>query len=114
MMYLVADSDLGMRIRRARERKRVTGKPMTQQQLADAVGASVRAVGAWERGESVPMNAIGALEQVLGVDLSEEAPDPREQEIRDMDWLTPQEQDQWIALYRQRKAPPPGAARQAS
>src|SRR5215472_4152197 len=73
----MADSDLGTRIRRARERKRVTGKPMTQQQLADAIGASVRAVGSWERGEAVPRSAIGALEAVLG-DLSGEEAVPYE------------------------------------
>lgn len=64
---LPAPEDLGIRIRRARERKR-----WTQQQLADAVGAAVRAVGSWERGEAVPRNAIGALEELLGADLTSE------------------------------------------
>lgn len=113
MMYLMADSDLGTRIRRARERKR-----WTQQQLADALSTpehrvGLRTVGSWERNEAVP-RIIGAIEQILNVDLtSDDEPDPREEEIRGMDWLTPAEQAQWIALYRarQRQGPPPGRER---
>lgn len=60
--------DLGTRIRRARERKR-----WTQQRLADELDVSVRAVGSWERDEVVP-RIIGALEQVLGVDLTSDDP----------------------------------------
>lgn len=62
----MAPDSLGMRIRRARERKH-----WTQRHLADAVGASVRAVGDWERDIKTPRNRIGALEDVLGVNLSE-------------------------------------------
>lgn len=64
------DVSLATKIRRARERKR-----WSQQQLADAVGKSVRAVNDWENGRSSPKNAIGALEHVLGVRFNgEEAP----------------------------------------
>jgi ribosome-binding protein aMBF1 (putative translation factor) len=66
-LRMLAPDDLGIRIRRARERKR-----WTQQQLADKLGAAVRAVGSWERGESVPRNAIGALEELLSTDLTSE------------------------------------------
>ena len=62
---MLTASDMGTRIRRARERKR-----WTQQQLADELGASVRAVGNWERDEVVPRNTIGALEELLGIDLT--------------------------------------------
>src|SRR5258708_7890925 len=59
------DVTLGLRIRRARERRH-----WGQQQLADAVGVSLRTVGAWERGEvSAPRASIGPLEDVLGVSL---------------------------------------------
>ena len=48
-------------IKNGRERLR-----MTQQQLADEMGVSLRTVGAWERGESVPRNRMAALAEVLG------------------------------------------------
>lgn len=62
----MATDSLGTRIRRARERLH-----LTQKELADAVDASVRAVGDWERDKAAPRNRIGALEEVLGVNLSE-------------------------------------------
>ena len=51
-------------IRAARERAR-----LSQADVAAAVGVSVRTVGNWERGDSVPRNRLGALEDVLGVSL---------------------------------------------
>ena len=68
-LKMLTASELGTRIRRARERKR-----WTQQQLADALGVSVRAIGNWERDEAVPRNTIGALEELLGVDLTNDEP----------------------------------------
>lgn len=47
-------------IRDGRERK-----GMTQAQLADAVGVSMRTVGSWERGQSVPRNRAALLADVL-------------------------------------------------
>lgn len=45
---------------------------MTQQQLADEIGVSLRTVGSWERGESVPRNRMAALTEALGYeDVSE-------------------------------------------
>jgi ribosome-binding protein aMBF1 (putative translation factor) len=77
----MAGTDLGTRIRRARERKR-----WSQQDLADAIGVAVRTVGSWERGEAVPRNALGALEDVLGMDLTgEQEPDPNMDKLRSMD-----------------------------
>ena len=67
---MLTASELGTRIRRARERKR-----WTQQQLADALGVSVRAIGNWERDEAVPRNTIGALEELLAVDLTNDEPE---------------------------------------
>lgn len=56
---------LGERIRRARERAR-----LTQEELAAEAGASVRAVGDWENDRREPRNRIGVLEEVLGVSLT--------------------------------------------
>jgi transcriptional regulator with XRE-family HTH domain len=56
---------LGTRIRRARERRH-----LTQPELAEAVGVSVRAVGDWERDRRRPKNRLGALEAFLGVSLT--------------------------------------------
>lgn len=67
----MATPPIGPAIRRARERKH-----WTQQQLADAVGVSLRSVGNWELGHHVPKNRIGALEDVLGVSLAGETPGP--------------------------------------
>ena len=47
-------------IKDARERLR-----MTQQELADGVGVSLRTVGSWERGESVPRNRLATLMDAL-------------------------------------------------
>lgn len=64
---------LGARIRRARERAR-----LSQEELAKAVGASPRAVGDWENNRRKPRNRIGALEEVLGVSLDDDSePEPQ-------------------------------------
>jgi transcriptional regulator with XRE-family HTH domain len=63
--------ELGWRLRRARERAR-----LTQRQLAEAVGVDRKTVGNWESGASSPRSSMGRLEAVLGehgFDLSEEA-----------------------------------------
>ena len=81
MMYGMADADLGRRIRRAREAKRLHGKEWTQEYLASLLGVSVRSVGRWEREGTVPRGSIGALEQVLGVSLADDS-DPKEERLR--------------------------------
>lgn len=62
---------LGTRIRRARERAR-----LSQEELAKLVDASVRAVGDWENDRRKPRNRLGALEDALGVSLDEDAEEP--------------------------------------
>lgn len=69
---------LGARIRRARERAR-----LSQEELAKAVDASVRAVGDWENDRRKPRNRMGALEEVLGVSLEgDEKPPPVSPRLR--------------------------------
>jgi transcriptional regulator with XRE-family HTH domain len=50
-------------IKAGRERKM-----MTQQELADEVGVSLRTVSSWERGESVPRNRTAVIAEVLGLE----------------------------------------------
>jgi transcriptional regulator with XRE-family HTH domain len=56
---------LGLKIRRGRERKQ-----WTQQELADAVGVHRVTVASWEGDAQQPRNRIGALEEILGIDLT--------------------------------------------
>lgn len=78
-MYGMTSEGLGLRIRRARERRRWTQKELAEALPADPQGRrpGVRSIGRWERGEAVPRNAIGALEDVLGVSL-EDGAEPEE------------------------------------
>jgi transcriptional regulator with XRE-family HTH domain len=57
-------SPLADRIRQARERL-----GLTQQDVAAAVGVSLRTFGNWERGETVPQRRLAKLEDVLGTRL---------------------------------------------
>lgn len=66
---------IGMRIRLAMERLR-----MDQKQLADALGKSRGAVNNWINDKAYPQNSIGALEEILQVDL-------HSPEIDDLFWL---------------------------
>ena len=59
-------TDIGTRIKRARERKR-----WTQRQLADALEVDRKTVDNWENGRTRPARSIGALEDVLGVRLGD-------------------------------------------
>lgn len=58
----------GAQIRAARE-----ARGWTQQQLAKEVGVGGRTIGNWERGETVPKNRMGRLNEILG---GEAAVDP--------------------------------------
>lgn len=58
--------NLGETIRDAREKKN-----WTQDQLAQSLGVSVMTIKNWEVGRHTPKNAIGRIEDVLGVTLRE-------------------------------------------
>lgn len=64
-------TEIGTRIRRARERKR-----WSQRQLAGALGVDRKTVDNWENGRTTPRSSIGAIEEVLGVRLDEDTEDP--------------------------------------
>lgn len=76
--------DLGTRIRRARE-----AAGLKQEDLAQRLGVTTRTVGNWERGR-VPRNAIGALQQLLHVQLDNPEPSdrPRLDQASDTELLT--------------------------
>jgi transcriptional regulator with XRE-family HTH domain len=56
----VNGTGLGPRIRRARERAK-----LTQRDLAEAVGVDRKTIGNWESGASSPRSRLGRLEAVL-------------------------------------------------
>jgi len=58
-------TDIGTKIKRARERRR-----WSQQELANRLGVNRKTVDNWENGRTQPANSIGALEEVLDIDLS--------------------------------------------
>lgn len=60
----------GPSIRAARE-----AAGLTQQELANALGVTLRTVGNWERGETVPRSREGAIRRVLRDQLAAGAPD---------------------------------------
>ena len=64
---MATDPPIGTKIRRARERKR-----MSQEELAEAVGVHRVTVSQWEADRAYPRNRIGALEEVLGISLEDE------------------------------------------
>jgi transcriptional regulator with XRE-family HTH domain len=57
-------TDIGTRIKRARERMR-----WSQQRLADALSVDRKTVDNWENGRTRPRSSVGALEAILGVSL---------------------------------------------
>ncbi len=61
----------GAQIRAARERR-----GWTQQRLAKELGVGFRTVGNWERGETVPRNRMGMLQNLFGDEIDPDAPDP--------------------------------------
>jgi DNA-binding transcriptional regulator YiaG len=63
-------STQGFEFKAARERAH-----LTQQDVAEKVGVSLRTVGNWERGESIPRSRMAALVDVLGLD------DPRDEMV---------------------------------
>lgn len=105
---MATEPPIGTRIRRARERQH-----WTQQQLADAVSVNVKTVNNWETGRTLPASRLGAIEEVLGVDLSNGAPaenyeDPAEAEIWGLTLLTEAERRAAIAALRAKRQPRAG------
>lgn len=47
---------------------------MTQEQLAARIGVDRTAVSNWESGKHYPLRYLGAIEDVLGISLDDEAP----------------------------------------
>lgn len=64
---MAAGTELGTRIKRARERRH-----WRQADLAKALSVDVKTVGNWERGQTIPRNRIGAIEATLGISLAAE------------------------------------------
>ena len=100
MIAMATEPPVGIKIRRARERKR-----WTQQQLADALEVNVKTVNNWETGRTEPANSIGAIEAALSVNLSdgwgvERYDDPDEAEIWAMTRFTEAEKRALIAALR--------------
>jgi transcriptional regulator with XRE-family HTH domain len=98
------DPHLGTKIKRARERKR-----WTQQQLADAVGRNVKTVNNWETGRTEPASSLGAIEEVLGVNLSDGTgveiyADPDEAEIWALTQFSPSERRALIEALRRARS----------
>lgn len=68
------DSDeIGAKIRKRRQQLR-----MSQQELANAIPVNVSSVINWEQGKHFPRRYLGAIEQVLGISLEDEAEEPLE------------------------------------
>ena len=57
-------------MKNARERMR-----MTQAQLAEEAGVSLRTVSSWERGESSPLNRSAVVAEILGINTEDEGPE---------------------------------------
>jgi len=57
-------TEIGTKIKRARERKR-----WSQQRLADALKVDRKTIDNWENGRTRPRSSVGAIEEVLGVSL---------------------------------------------
>lgn len=64
-----AEPRIGTKIRRARERKR-----LRQEDVARQLGVSRTTYDSWENDRAYPRSSIGALEDVLGIDLTSEPP----------------------------------------
>ena len=99
-------TDIGTRIKRARERKR-----WSQQRLADALQVDRKTIDNWENGRTRPRSSVGALEDVLGTSLSEPEPEP---DIAPavaraiVENYTPEEAERMLEALRNRgESPPP-------
>jgi transcriptional regulator with XRE-family HTH domain len=57
-------ADLGQVLREERERR-----GLKQQQVANRIGVSLRAVNGWENGATIPASRVPAIERALGIKL---------------------------------------------
>lgn len=107
----VADGlSLGDLIRAARGRRR-----WTQQELADRLEVNRKTVDNWENGRTTPSLAtFAAIEHVLGVSLTTDAPppDPNEEVLMNLD-LDPAEREKLVKAYRAIRDGNPGQRQRA-
>jgi transcriptional regulator with XRE-family HTH domain len=66
--FMAADPHIGTRIKKRRQVLR-----MSQGDLAVKLGVSKSTVANWERGKHFPLRHLGAVEEVLGISLDDEA-----------------------------------------
>lgn len=59
---------------RIKKRRQVLG--LTQQQLAERLDVNRSTVADWERGKHFPLRYLGKVEDVLGISLSDDGPEP--------------------------------------
>jgi transcriptional regulator with XRE-family HTH domain len=104
MARMASRPRIGALIREGMERQH-----LDQIQLAEALEVSRSAVNAWINDRAWPLNRIAALEDLLKIKIPRKA-DPVA-DIRAMDWLTPAQQDNLIALYEASTSPQNGAQR---
>lgn len=96
---MAAEPRIGTKIRRARERLR-----LRQQDVAAKLGVSRTTVDAWENDRAYPRSSIGALEELLDVDLTEEEIPPHLQ--KRIDALPDAERDYVMDLLTRRRGDP--------
>lgn len=106
-MSVMATEPLGTRIAKRRHQLR-----LSQEELAERLGVNRTSVANWEAGKHYPQRHIGALEQVLGMNLTgqPDAIEPRdgfEAELLSLTHLPPGEAERLIEMYRARGAEPP-------
>ena len=95
---------MGLRIRKRRQEL-----GLTQQQLADRLKVAESSVNAWETGKHEPKRKLGAIEAVLGVDLTSEREafpfaTPDEAAIWSMDRFSEDERRALIRALREERA----------
>lgn len=93
---MAAEPRIGTTIRRARERLR-----LRQQDVAAKLGVSRTTVDAWENDRAYPRNSIGALEELLGVDLTEPPPPIPAHLQERIDRLPPEDRDYVMRILTQ-------------
>lgn len=64
VLHMASSNEIGLLIQRARTRKR-----LTQEQLAAQLQVSRRSIIAWERGETLPVQFTGLIEEALGIEI---------------------------------------------